>query len=405
MSKHTSKLQAMAAELAKDIKSEEDLSALSAELLKLTVETALKAEQEDHLGYPKHDPDGHHSGNSRNGHGEKTLKSRHGTVKIKTPRDRNGTFEPQIIKKGQTRLTEFDDQILSFYARGMTTRDIVEAFEEVYGATVSPTTISAVTDAVIEQVQAWQCRPLDAVYPIVYLDGLVVKVHQDKRVVKRTIYVALGINMAGEKECLGLWINETESAKFWLSVLTELKERGVEDIFIACVDGLTGFPDAIEAVYPNTRIQLCIVHMVRHSLKFVTWKDRKAVAADLKRIYQSVTAEEAALELKRLAEIWDDKYPTISQSWNRHWDNLITLFDFPQAIRKVIYTTNAIESLNSVIRKATKQRKIFPHETSALKVIYLAIEQASKKWTMPVRDWKAALNRFSIEFEGRMPQE
>jgi transposase-like protein len=287
----------------------------------------------------------------------------------------------------------------------MSTRDMVDAFEEVYGATVSATTISAVTDAVIERVEAWQCRPLDTVYPIVYLDGLVVKVHQDKRVVKRTIYVALGVNLEGEKECLGLWINETEGAKFWLSVLTELKERGVEDIFIACVDGLTGFPDAIEAVFPKTRTQLCIVHMVRHSLKFVTWKDRKAVAADLKRIYQSLTADEALKELDRFAEIWDEKYPPISKSWRNHWDHLITLFDFPQEIRKVIYTTNAIESLNSVIRKAIKQRKIFPHDRSALKVVFLSIEKASRKWTMPVRDWKLALNRFSIEFDGRMPKE
>ena len=398
------RLQSMAEELAKDIKSESDLSDLSAQLLKLTVEAALKAEQTAHLGYEKHDPEGHHSGNSRNGHSEKTLKSRHGVVTIETPRDRNGTFEPQLVKKGQTRLTQFDDQILSFYARGMTTRDIVEAFEEVYGATVSPTTISAVTEAVMERVTAWQCRPLDAVYPIVYLDGLVVKVHRDKRVEKRTIYVALGVNLEGEKECLGLWINETEGAKFWLNVLTELKERGVEDIFIACVDGLTGFPEAIETVFPEARVQLCIVHMVRHSLKYVSWKDRKAVAADLKQIYQSLTVDQAQQALDEFSERWDEKYPSISKSWRTHWEHLTTLFNFPREIRKVIYTTNAIESLNSVIRKAIKQRKIFPHEDSALKVVFLAIEQASKKWTMPVRDWKAALNRFSIEFEGRMPQ-
>jgi transposase-like protein len=306
------------------------------------------------------------------------------------------------VGKRQTRLTQFDDQILSLYAKGMSTRDIVAAFEEMYGAEVSPTLISKVTEAVIEQVHEWQSRPLDSVYPIVYLDGLVVKIRQDKQVMNKTIYLALGINMDGEKELLGLWLSQTESSKFWLNVLTELRNRGVSDILIACVDGLTGFPDAIEAQYPDTKIQLCIVHMVRNAVKYISWKDRKAVCAGLKRIYTSATVDEAQRELEEFATAWDEKYPAISQSWRRHWPNLITLFDYPPEIRKVIYTTNAIESLNSVIRKAIKNRRLFPSDDAALKVVYLAVQAASIKWTMPVRDWKKALNRFTIDFGDRL---
>jgi transposase-like protein len=396
------KLKALAKELAKDLKSEEDLSALSRELLKLTVETALGAEMEQHLGYAKHGLEGRSSGNSRNGHSAKKLKSRHGEVALETPRDRNGTFEPQLVKKRQTRLTQFDDQILFFYAQGMTTREIVQAFADVYGADVSPTLISQVTNAVLEQVEAWRHRPLNAIYPIVYLDCIVVKVRQDKRVINKSIYIALGINLEGQKECLGLWIAETEGAKTWLSLLTELRNRGVQDILIACVDGLTGFDSAINAVFPDTQIQLCIVHLVRNSLKYVSWKDSRAVAMDLRVIYQCVTESEAQNELDAFCAKWDERYPTIGQLWRRHWVNWITLFGYTPEVRKVIYTTNAIESLNSVIRKAISKRKIFPHDQSALKVIYLAIEQASKRWTMPVRDWKGALNRFMIEFPDRL---
>jgi transposase-like protein len=264
--------------------------------------------------------------------------------------------------------------------------------------------LDELTDAVLERVLDWQSRPLEALYPIVYLDGIVVKIRQDKRVINKSIYLALGINLDGEKELLGLWIAETEGAKFWLSVLTELQNRGLQDILIAAVDGLTGFPEAINTVYPHTKIQLCIVHMVRNSLKFVTWKDRKSVAAGLRKIYRSLTVAEAERELDCFDEKWYAKYPSISQSWRRHWPNLITLFEYPDEIRKAIYTTNAIESLNSVIRKAIKHRKIFPNDSSAMKVVYLAIEAASKRWTMPIRNWKAALNRFMIEFPDRMPE-
>lgn len=397
-------LKHLAESLAKHIKTEKDLGELTRLLRKTTIEAALGVELEDHLGYAKHSPTGHHSGNSRNGYSSKTLKGDHGEVAIAVPRDRNGSFEPQFVRKGQTRLTAFDDQILALYAKGMSTRDIVAAFEEMYGAEVSATLISKVTETVLERVLEWQSRPLDEVYPIVYLDGIVVKIRQDKRVVNKSIYLALGVTLTGQKELLGLWLAETEGAKFWLSVLTELQSRGLKDIFIAAVDGLSGFPEAINTVYPDTRVQLCLVHMVRHSLKYVSWKDRKHVAADLKKIYPSVTVAEAEHELNVFAEGWDGKYPSISKSWRHHWPHLITLFDYPDDIRKVIYTTNAIESLNSVIRKAINNRKLFPNDASALKVVYLAIEAASKKWTMPIHHWPAAMNRFMIEFPDRMPE-
>jgi putative transposase len=397
-----SKLRALASELAKDVKTPEDLNNLSSFLTKLTVEAALKVEMDHHLGYDKSDPTGHHSGNSRNGYSAKKLKGDHGEVELLTPRDRNASFEPQLIKKGQTRITGMDDQILSLYAKGMSTRDIVAAFDEMYGAEISSGLVSQVTNAVMEQVVEWQNRPLDAVYPIVYLDCIVLKIRQDKRVINKAIYLVLGINIEGHKELLGMWISENEGAKFWLSVLTDLQNRGVQHMLIACVDGLKGFPDAINATYPDARIQLCIVHMVRHSLKFVPWKDYKAVTADLKRIYQSITEQEASLELDAFANKWDEKYPQISKSWRSNWENLITIFDYPADIRKVIYTTNAIESLNSVIRKSVKTRKVFPSDDAALKVVYLAIESASKKWTMPIRNWKPALNRFMIEFEEQL---
>jgi len=397
-------IAALARKVGKQFKSEQDLAEFSRLLKKLAVEAALGAELDEHLGYAKHESKGRGIDNSRNGYSSKTLKGDHGEVEIDTPRDRNGTFEPQLVRKGQTRLTQFDDQILALYAKGMSTRDIVATFKEMYDADVSAALISKVTDAVLDRVLEWQSRPLDDIYPIVYLDCIVLKTRQDKRVINKSIYLALGIDLTGHKELLGLWLAETEGAKFWLSVLTELKNRGLKDIFIAAVDGLTGFPEAINTVYPQTKIQLCIVHMVRNSLKFVSWRDRKAVAADLKKIYRSLTVEEAEQELAACAEMWDEKYPTISQSWRRHWPNLITLFDYPDDIRKVIYTTNAVESLNSVIRKAINNRKVFPHDQAAMKVVYLAIHAAAKKWSMPIRNWKAALNRFMIEFPERMPE-
>ena len=371
-------------------------------LTKITVEAALNAELDDHLGFAKHEQS--EADNNRNGYTSKTLQTEDGQFELDTPRDWAGSFEPRLVKKHQRRFTTIDDKILFLYAQGMTTREIVTTFKEMYGADVSATLISKVTDAVIEQVVEWQSRPLDAIYPIVYLDCIVVKIRQDKQVINKAIYLALGVNMEGHKELLGMWLAENEGAKFWLNVLTELQNREVKDILIACVDGLKGFPDAINTAFPDTHIQLCIVHMVRNSRRYVPWKDYKAVTTDLKQIYQSVTEEEALVALDQFSQRWDDKYPQISRSWHAHWHNLNTLFNYPQEIRKAIYTTNAIESLNSVIRKAIKKRKLFPTDDSAKKVVYLAIQAASKKWTMPIRNWKMALNRFMIEFEDRLAE-
>ena len=393
-------LEAFAREAAKTLKTEKDLSDFSQMLTKITIEAALNAELDDHLGYEKHVQSNNQ--NSRNGYSTKTLKTEDGQFEIDTPRDRDGSFEPQLVKKQQTRFTSMDDKIFSLYAKGMTTREIAATFKEMYGADVSASLISKVTDNVLEKVTEWQSRPLDEVYPIVYLDCIVVKIRQDKQVINKAIYLALGVNLEGHKELLGLWISENEGAKFWLNVLTELQNRGVKDILIACVDGLKGFPEAINAAFPETEIQLCIVHIVRNSLKYVPWKDYKAVTADLKQIYQSATEEEALQALEAFSKRWDDKYPQISRSWHNHWENLNTLFSYPEDIRKAIYTTNAIESLNSVIRKAIKKRKLFPTDDSAKKVVYLAIMDASKKWTMPIRNWKAAMNRFMIRFEDRL---
>ncbi len=370
------KLKVLAAELAKGLKTEADLNQFSRMLTKLTVETALNAELTDHLGHEKNAPKS--GSNTRNGYSSKTVLCDDGEIELNTPRDRENTFEPQLVKKNQTRITGMDNQILALYARGMTTREITSAFKELYDADVSPTLISKVTDAVKEQVSEWQNRPLDAVYPIVYLDCIVLKVRQDSRVINKSVFLALGINIEGQKELLGMWLAENEGAKFWLNVLTELKNRGLNDILIACVDGLKGFPDAINTVYPKARIQLCIVHMVRNSLKFVSWKDYKAVTSGLKAVYQAPTEEAALMALDKFAGVWDEKYPQISKSWRTHWENLNTFFGYPPDIRKAIYTTNAIESLNSVIRQAIKKRKVFPTDDSVRKVIYLAIQSASK---------------------------
>ncbi|WP_395374221.1 IS256 family transposase [Marinicella sp. W31] len=393
-------MKALSQKIGKGLKTQEDLARFTQALTKMSVEAALNAELDHHLGYEKGTPKV--GANSRNGYTSKTLKTEDGSFELETPRDRDGDFEPQLVKKNQTRFTSMDDKILYLYAKGMTTREIVATFKEMYDADISPTLISKVTNAVLDQVIQWQSRPLDAVYPIVYLDCIVVKVRQDSQVINKSIYLALGVNMEGHKELLGMWLSENEGSKFWLGVLTELQNRGVKDILIACVDGLKGFPDAINAVYPETQVQLCIVHMVRNAVKYVPWKDYKPVTADLKLIYQAATEDEALMALDQFCEKWDGKYPQIGKSWRNHWENLSTLFRYPPDIRKAIYTTNAIESLNSVIRKATKKRKLFPNDDAAKKVIYLAISDASKKWTMPIRNWKLALNRFVLEFEHRL---
>jgi len=374
------------------------------QLTKALLERAMSAELTEHLGYNKHDPAGNNSGNSRNGTTTKTLRGEFGEMPLETPRDRNGSFEPRMIAKGQTRFTGFDDKIISMYSRGMSTREIQGHLEDMYKVEVSPALISTVTEAVMEEVKAWQSRPLDSVYPIVYLDALVVKIRDGGHVRNRAIYVVIGVNMHGNKEVLGLWAGQAEGAKFWLQVLTELKNRGVRDIFIACVDGLTGFPEAIAAVFPQAEVQLCIVHQVRGSLNYVSWKQRKAVAADLRPIYQASTVEAAEQRLDEFAAKWDAAYPTISQSWRRNWDHLKPFFAYPADIRKVIYTTNAVESLNMSLRKVIKTRGSFPTEEAALKLLYLGLTHIAKKWTKPVQDWKAALQRFAILHGERVPK-
>lgn len=373
------------------------------QLTKLLVEKALDAEMAAHLGHSKHESVRNPAGNTRNGKSRKTLKGEFGELPIEVPRDRQGTFEPQLIPKHQTRWTGFDDKVISLYARGMTVREIQAHLEEMYGTEVSPSLISSITDAVSEEVKAWQARPLDSVYPIIYLDCIHVKVREGAVRVK-AVYLAIGVTLAGEKEVLGMWLAQTEGAKFWLQVVTELRNRGVQDIFIACVDGLKGFPEAIEAVFPQAAVQLCIVHMVRHSLNYVSWKRRPEVAADLKRIYQSATLDEAEQRLGEFEAKWDDEYLPIGQSWRRNWARLTPFFDYPPEIRKVIYTTNAIESVNMSLRKLTKNRGSFPSDEALLKLFYLALRNISQKWTMPIRDWKAALTRFTIQFEERIPQ-
>ena len=393
-------------ELLKDYQKPEDLigqSGLLQQLSKALIERVLEGELTHQLGYEKYAPEGKHSGNSRNGKSRKTLKGKQGAIPIEVPRDRNGEFEPQFVKKHQTRFDGFDDKIISLYARGMTAAEIQGHLQDIYGVEVSPELISTVTDGVLEEVRAWQARPLEKLYVILYLDALVVKVKQDGRIANRSIYLAVGVNLQGHKEVLGFWAAGNEGAKFWLAVVTELKNRGVEDILIACVDGLKGFPEAIEAVFPQALVQLCIVHLLRNSLSYVSWKDRKAVAAALKPVYTAATAEAAERALTEFEQQWASRYPMIGRSWRNNWTRIIPFFQFPAEIRRVIYTTNAIESLNYSLRKIIKNRSLFPNDEAVFKLLYLALKNIEKKWTMPIRDWKQALHQFAIVFEGRVP--
>jgi putative transposase len=377
-------------ELLKQGRKPEDVHALLKQLTKAVVERAMQAEMKEHLGYEKHDPAGANSGNSRNGVTRKTLTGEFGEVEIATPRDRNGEFEPQIIRKNQTRWTGFDDKILSMYARGMTTREIQGHLEEMYQVEVSPSLISEVTDGVMEQARAWQNRPLESFYGVVFLDALYVKMRHEGRVENRAVYVALGINLEGGKEVLGLWTSANEGAKFWLNVLTELRNRGVKDVYLVCVDGLKGFPQAIESIFPHAQVQLCIVHMVRASLNYVTWQDRKKVVADLKPIYKALTADEAEQQLTEFETKWP-KYPAITRLWRDQWERVIPFFAFPEEVRKVVYTTNAVESLHMSLRKIIKTRGSFPTEEAAIKLLYLALTNVAVKW-QTVQSWKQMLN-------------
>lgn len=417
------KAEELAHEIADDAKTISDVNELLRQVMKSALERMLNTEMDVHLGRrssgaeqePAGLPDGDEAPpdasdnnrppNRRNGHSRKTVQAELGEFEINTPRDREGTFEPQVIEKYQRRVDGFDEKILKLYAKGMTTRDIQDIVRELYGVEVSATLISEITADLDAEVTAWRTRQLDAVWPIVYFDGIVVHVRgANGRVSQHTIYVALGVNLEGRKELLGLWLSENEGAKFWLSCLTDLKNRGLNDIFVACIDGLSGFAEAVHAAYPQAKVQLCIVHLVRAALRYVSSEDSSEVARDLKKIYQSATVEEAEQALEKFAQAWDGKYPTISKMWRAKWLDIITLFDFPAPIRKAIYTTNAIESVNSVIRKYTRNRKIYPNESSALKLVFMAIREASKRWTKAIRNWKQALNHFAIMFEERMPE-
>jgi transposase-like protein len=368
------------------------------------LQRALEAEMTEHLGYKKHSNAGDNSGNSRNGHTEKTVLLENQSATIEVPRDRNGTFEPIIVPKHEKRLPLFNDQIISMYGRGMSDREIQGHLEEIYNVEVSPDLISRVTNAVLDEVREWQNRPLEKSYPIVYLDALRVRGREDGKSCLKSVYTALAVNFEGQKEVLGLWIAENEGAKFWLGVLTELKNRGVQDILIACMDGLSGFPEAVRSVYPDTRVQLCIVHMVRNSTKFVSYKDLKKVCADLKAVYSAASEQAGRDALEDFGKKWDGKYPMISKSWDNHWDDLNEFFKYPPEIRKAIYTTNAVESMHYQLRKIIKNRSSFSTDDAILKILYLAIRNASKKWTMPIREWGQALNQFAIEFgEERVP--
>lgn len=386
-------------ELVKGYKSQEEVfgkDGLIKGLVKKITEQLLEEELTEHLGYEKNSVDGYNSGNSRNGKSQKVLKGEYGEIPLEIPRDRDSSFNPVLIPKHKTKLSGFEDKIISLYARGMSTRDIQEQLKDLYGADFSNEFISKATESVLEEAISWQNRPLEKKYAIVYLDALFVKVQEQKQVVNKPVYIALGLNMEGKKELLGIWIHEVESAKSWLSALSELKSRGVQEIIVACCDGLIGFAEAINSIFPKTQVQGCIVHKVRNSLKYVPYKEKKMVAHDLKEIYTAPSAEAAAQALDEFSAKWDSKYPAISRQWRNTWDTVIVMFNYPPEIRKIIYTTNSIESLNSQIRKIIKNKRVFPNNNSLFKLIYLAIRNLQVKWTMPIHNWAYALNAFEI---------
>lgn len=371
------------------------------QLKKALVERALEAEMTHHLGYARGDE--RPGTNARNGHGKKTVIGKDGPVDIQTPRDRDGSFDPKLVPKRQRRINGFDDTVVSLYARGMTTREIQSHLHEIYGTSVSPELVSAVTSEVVVEVRAWQARPLAEIYPILYLDALFVTTREGGPARRKAVNIVIGVGLDGHKEVLGIWISETEGAKFWLGVLTELKNRGVRDVYITCVDGLTGFGDAIRAAFPSAIVQRCIVHQLRASLAFVSYGDRKAVAGALKPIYRAGTEAEGRAAIEEFALVWDARYPTIAKSWRANWTELSAFFAFPEEIRRAIYTTNVIESMNYSLRKILKNRSLFPNDEAVEKLVYLALRNLSKKWTMPICGWKAALNQFAILFEDRFP--
>jgi len=388
--------------LAQECGSIQDIHQLLKSLFKETIEQMLEAEMDEHLGYEKHSSMGDLSGNSRNGYNQKTLQTELGKTQIRVPRDRNGQFEPQLIGKYQTKSEGIEQQIIALYQKGMSTRDIEDHLRDIYGIDASPALISRITDQIMPRVMEWQSRPLSAIYPIVFLDGLVFKVRKESRVVNKCAYTVLGINMDGKKEILGIWLSENESASFWTTVCNELKNRGVQDILIACRDNLSGFSNAIQTVFPKTEQQLCVIHQIRNSTKYVSYKDLKPMMADLKAIYQAPSEDDALYHLEEFAEKWDKKYPQVLKSWRDNWNELSTYFKYPQEVRRLIYTTNSVEGFHRMLRKYTKTKTTYPTDDALKKSIYLSIEEISKKWSMPQRDWGMIVGQLMIFFEDRL---
>ena len=400
----TTKQQELISLLASECENLEDVQNLLKNLFKGTIEQMLEAEMDEHLGYEKNNVSGKNSGNSRNGFNKKTLSSEFGEVQINAPRDRNGDFEPQLIGKYQTKTDNLESRIIAMYAKGMSNRDIEDHLRDIYGVDASASLISRITDKVLPAAAEWQSRPLDAVYPIVFLDGIVFKVRKDARIINKCVYTVLGINMEGRKEILGIWISENESASFWTTVCNELKNRGVEDILIACRDNLSGFSSAIATVFPRTEQQLCIIHQIRNSTKYVSYKDLKAVMADLKLIYGAPSLDDAEYRLEEFREKWDKKYPQILKSWDANWAELSTYFKYPEEARRIIYTTNAVEGFHRMLRKFTKTKTVYPTDDSVRKSVYLSTQEISKKWSMPIRNWGIIIGQLMIFFEDRFDQ-
>jgi transposase-like protein len=392
-------------ELARNCRTVEDVNEMLKGLFKDTLQEIFEAEMEEHLGYKKHSVEGNNSGNSRNGYSEKTIKTRFGNTEIEVPRDREGDFKPQIIKKYERTSNQLEDQIIAMYAKGMSTRDIEDHMRDIYGIDVSPSMVSKITDKILPMIKEWQSRPLDRVYPIVYLDAIHFKVRKENRIVNKAAYSVMGITIDGNKEILGIWIGENESASFWLGVCNDLKNRGVEDILIACKDGLSGFSEAINTVFPKTEIQLCVIHQIRNSLKYVSYKEQKELMKDLKKVYQALTLEEAELAFEQFKEKWGKKHPIIIRSWEKNWVELTAYFKYPYEIRRIIYTTNTIEGYHRQLRKVTKTKTAYPTDEALLKIIYLATMDISKKWNKPIKDWKKCISQLAIYFSDRLETE
>jgi transposase-like protein len=386
----------------KGVKSLDDFNAFMREVSKEVVETLLEGELTDHLGYEKHDQKTKATDNARNGFTLKTVKSKFGEIDLDVPRDRKSDFEPQVVKKHQKDISGLEEKIISMYAKGMTTRDIQAHIKDLYGYEISPETVSSITDKVMERAREWQGRPLESIYALIYMDAVFLKMRLEGHVRNVALYTIIGINLDGQKECLGLWISETESAKYWVSVLNEIKNRGVVDVLIFTVDNLKGISEAIEAVFPRAEVQKCIVHQIRNSLRYVSWKERKPMARDLRRIYEAATEKEGEAALEQFAEKWDKRYPHIAVSWRTNWDEIVTFFKYPPEIRTLVYTTNPIESLNRKIKKVAKNKAIFPNDQALIKQVYLAVEEAAKKWTLRHRDWAMIYSQLMIYFGDRL---